>query len=107
MDRRIVEALATGSRLSIQIILVCACAGLIVGVISLTGVGARFSALLLDLAAQSQLLALVFAMGISIILGMGMPTTAAYAVAASVVASVSSGSASASKAGTAPASSYS
>ncbi len=84
--RRIVEALATGSRLSIQIILVCACAGLIVGVISLTGVGARFSALLLDLAAQSQLLALVFAMAISIILGMGMPTTAAYAVAASVVA---------------------
>ncbi len=84
--RRIVEALATGSRLSIQIILVCACAGLIVGVISLTGVGARFSALLLDLAAQSQLLALVFAMGISVILGMGMPTTAAYAVAASVVA---------------------
>ena len=84
--RRIIDALATGSRLSIQIILVCACAGLIVGVISLTGVGARFSALLLDLAAQSQLLALVFAMGISIILGMGMPTTAAYAVAASVVA---------------------
>ena len=84
--RRIIEALATGSRMSIQIILVCACAGLIVGVISLTGVGARFSALLLDLAAQSQLLALVFAMGISIILGMGMPTTAAYAVAASVVA---------------------
>ncbi|MDD3519345.1 MAG: TRAP transporter large permease subunit, partial [Chromatiales bacterium] len=37
-------------------------------------------------AANSQLLALFFAMGISILLGMGMPTTAAYAVAASVVA---------------------
>ncbi|MEL6315967.1 MAG: TRAP transporter large permease subunit, partial [Pseudomonadota bacterium] len=63
-----------------------ACAGIIVGVISLTGVGARFSAVLLDLAATSQLLALFFAMCIAILLGMGMPTTAAYAVAASVVA---------------------
>jgi TRAP-type uncharacterized transport system, fused permease components len=72
--------------MSIQIIAVCACAGIIVGVISLTGVGARFSNLLLGLAETSQLLALFFAMCIAILLGMGMPTTAAYAVAASVVA---------------------
>ncbi|UWQ94183.1 TRAP transporter fused permease subunit [Rhodobacteraceae bacterium M385] len=72
--------------MSIQIIAVCACAGIIVGVISLTGVGARFSSVLLDLAGVSQLLALFFAMCIAILLGMGMPTTAAYAVAASVVA---------------------
>lgn len=72
--------------MSIQIIAVCACAGIIVGVISLTGVGARFSNLLLGLAETSQLLAMFFAMCIAILLGMGMPTTAAYAVAASVVA---------------------
>ncbi|SPJ24545.1 TRAP transporter permease [Palleronia abyssalis] len=72
--------------MSIQIIAVCACAGIIVGVISLTGVGARFSNVLLGLAGVSQLLALFFAMCIAILLGMGMPTTAAYAVAASVVA---------------------
>ena len=84
--RQIYEALGDGGRMAIQIIVVCACAGLIVGVISLTGVGARFSALLFDLAQQSKLLALIFAMLIAVILGMGMPTTAAYAVAASVVA---------------------
>lgn len=84
--RQIYEALGNGGRMSLQIIIVCACAGLIVGVISLTGVGARFSSLLFDLAQQSTLLALIFAMMISVILGMGMPTTAAYAVAASVVA---------------------
>ncbi|MGF1477826.1 MAG: TRAP transporter permease [Geminicoccaceae bacterium] len=84
--RQIVEALALASRMAIQIIAVCACAGLIVGVISLTGVGARFSSLLLGVSEHSQLLALIFAMSIAIILGMGMPTTAAYAVAASVVA---------------------
>ncbi|HSG04494.1 MAG TPA: TRAP transporter fused permease subunit, partial [Marinobacterium sp.] len=84
--RRIYNAFEIAGHMSIQIIAVCACAGIIVGVISLTGVGARFSNLLLSLADTSQLLALVFAMCIAILLGMGMPTTAAYAVAASVVA---------------------
>ncbi|MEO0634917.1 MAG: TRAP transporter fused permease subunit, partial [Pseudomonadota bacterium] len=84
--RSILKAFEIAGTMSIQIIAVCACAGIIVGVISLTGVGARFSSVLLDLAATSQLLALFFAMCIAILLGMGMPTTAAYAVAASVVA---------------------
>ncbi|WP_394688137.1 TRAP transporter permease [Hoeflea sp.] len=84
--RQIVKAFEVSGLMSIQIIAVCACAGIIVGVISLTGVGARFSNLLLDIAAASPLLAMFFAMCISILLGMGMPTTAAYAVAASVVA---------------------
>ncbi|PWJ15904.1 TRAP transporter permease [Jannaschia seohaensis] len=84
--RAILKAFELAGIMSIQIIAVCACAGIIVGVISLTGVGARFSAVLLDLAGVSQLLALFFAMCIAILLGMGMPTTAAYAVAASVVA---------------------
>jgi len=84
--RAILKAFELAGVMSIQIIAVCACAGIIVGVISLTGVGARFSSMLLDIAEASQLLALFFAMCIAILLGMGMPTTAAYAVAASVVA---------------------
>ena len=84
--RAIIKAFELAGVMSVQIITVCACAGIIVGVISLTGVGARFSSLLLGLAEASQLLALFFAMCIAILLGMGMPTTAAYAVAASVVA---------------------
>ncbi len=84
--RGILRALELSAHMVIPLVAVCACAGIIVGVIGLTGVGLRFSSLLLALAEQSQLLAMVFAMGISILLGMGMPTTAAYAVAASVVA---------------------
>jgi TRAP transporter 4TM/12TM fusion protein len=80
------RALDLAARMSLQLVAVCAAAGIIVGVIALTGVGARFSSLLLAIAAQNQLLALFFAMCIAIILGMGMPTTAAYAVAAAVVA---------------------
>jgi TRAP transporter 4TM/12TM fusion protein len=82
----IIRALHLTSTMAVQLIAVCACAGIIVGVIGLTGVGLRFSSLLLTVADTSQFLAILFAMGISLMLGMGMPTTAAYAVAASVVA---------------------
>ena len=84
--KSVAKAFELAGIMSIQIIAVCACAGIIVGVISLTGVGARFSSVLLNIAEANQLLALFFAMCIAILLGMGMPTTAAYAVAASVVA---------------------
>ncbi|MFH1803967.1 MAG: TRAP transporter permease [Pseudomonadota bacterium] len=84
--KEVIGALDLSARMAIQLIAVCACAGIIVGVIGLTGVGLRFSSMLLAIAEQSQVIALFFAMLISIMLGMGMPTTAAYAVAASVVA---------------------
>ncbi|MGL6213945.1 TRAP transporter permease, partial [Billgrantia desiderata] len=84
--KALLNALSLGARMAIPLIAVCACAGIIVGVIALTGVGARFASMLLGIADASHLLALFFAMCISILLGMGMPTTAAYAVAASVVA---------------------
>ena len=79
-------ALETAARETAQLVAICACAGIIVGVIALTGIGGRFSHLILTIAGENTALAMVFAMFISLILGMGMPTTAAYAVAASVVA---------------------
>jgi TRAP transporter 4TM/12TM fusion protein len=84
--RRALEALAQAARDSLQLVAVCACAGVIVGVIALTGIGGRFAQLMLALAGESQLYAMIFAMVISLVLGMGMPTTAAYAIAAAVVA---------------------
>lgn len=84
--REILFALEISTKMTLQLVAVCAAAGIIVGVIALTGLGTRFSALLLGLADNTQILALFFAMVVSIILGMGMPTTAAYAVAASVIA---------------------
>ncbi|MCY0154958.1 TRAP transporter fused permease subunit [Hoeflea alexandrii] len=84
--KQLFRALELGARMALQLVAVCATAGIIVGVIALTGIGSRFSAVLLGLAEHSQFLALVFAMLVSIVLGMGMPTTAAYVVAASVMA---------------------
>lgn len=69
-----------------QLIAVCAAAGIVAGVIGVTGVGGRFATMLLDVAGASSFLAMVFAMIVAIILGMGVPTTAAYAIAAAVVA---------------------
>jgi TRAP transporter 4TM/12TM fusion protein len=69
-----------------QLIAVCAAAGIVAGVIGVTGIGGRFATMLLDVAGASAFLAMVFAMIVAIILGMGVPTTAAYAIAAAVVA---------------------
>ena len=84
--RRVLDGLHQGAKGTLQLLAVCATAGIIVGVIGLTGIGLRFSSMILAVAESSQFIALIFAMMISIMLGMGMPTTAAYAVAASVVA---------------------
>jgi TRAP transporter 4TM/12TM fusion protein len=82
----IVDGLAGSSREVSQLIAVCAAAGIIAGVVNLTGVGGRFAALLLEIAGESSFFAMLFAMVIAGILGMGVPTTAAYAIAAAVVA---------------------
>jgi TRAP transporter 4TM/12TM fusion protein len=83
---RSLEALNMAARDSLQLISVCAAAGIIVGVIALTGIGGRFAQLLLQLAGENVLLAMIFTMVVALILGMGMPTTAAYAIGAAVLA---------------------
>jgi TRAP transporter 4TM/12TM fusion protein len=84
--RKTVEGLNLAARDTIQLVAVCACAGIIVGVVALTGIGGRFSEMILGIAGTNQLLAMLFVAGVALILGMGMPTTAAYAIAAAVLA---------------------
>jgi len=84
--RRAVAGLDLAARDTVQLVAVCACAGIIVGVVALTGIGGRFSELILGIAGQNQLLAMAFAAVVALVLGMGMPTTAAYAIAAAVIA---------------------
>ncbi len=64
----------------------CACAGIIVGVVTLTGLGMKFTLILSLLAGDNLLLLLVMSAGMSIILGLGLPTTAKYVVMATLVA---------------------
>jgi len=76
----IVEALESGARNTLVVALACACAGLVIGTITLTGVGLSFTGVVLALSQNSMILALVLTMLAGILLGMGLPTTPAYIV---------------------------
>jgi TRAP transporter 4TM/12TM fusion protein len=78
--RNIVEAMIDGARNALPVALACACAGIIIGVVSLTGAGIIFTQVVLHLAQSTLLLALILTMIAGIILGMGMPTTPAYII---------------------------
>ncbi len=82
---KIVEALEESARNTLGVAAACACAGIVIGVINLTGLGLKFTSLVLFLAGDSLIPALVMTMLAGIVLGMGMPTTPAYIVQAALL----------------------
>jgi TRAP transporter 4TM/12TM fusion protein len=74
------EALELGARNAVAVSMACAVAGIIVGVVGLTGLGLKFSAMMIAFSGGNLLLALVLVIIASLILGMGLPVTAAYIV---------------------------
>ncbi len=76
----IIEALEAGARNTIVVALACACAGIVIGTITLTGLGLAFTNIVLTLSQNMLLPALLLTMVAGIILGMGLPTTPAYIV---------------------------
>ena len=83
--RTVWGALEDGAKNSVAVALACACAGIIIGVITQTGAAINFTSLVVDLAREMLVLALVLTMLAGIILGMGMPTTPAYIVMVSLL----------------------
>jgi TRAP transporter 4TM/12TM fusion protein len=83
--QRFVDALASGAQNTLSVASACACAGIVIGVIALTGLGLRFTSLVVALAGDSLVPALVLTMLAGIVLGMGMPTTPAYIVQAALL----------------------
>ncbi|WP_142919171.1 TRAP transporter permease [Peribacillus saganii] len=78
--RKIVDACRMGAEISISIITATACAGMIVGTVSLTGLGLKFTDFIVSISAGQLFLGLFLSMIASIILGMSLPTTATYIV---------------------------
>jgi TRAP transporter 4TM/12TM fusion protein len=72
------------SRGTVQVAAACAAAGIVVGVASLTGIGLRMSELIVTVSGGQLPLALLLTAAGSIVLGMGLPTTAAYVVLAAL-----------------------
>jgi TRAP transporter 4TM/12TM fusion protein len=83
--RKILKALEFGAKNMLPVAAACACAGVIIGVINLTGLGLKFTSLILFIAGNYLIPALVFTMFAGIVLGMGLPTTAAYIVQAALL----------------------
>lgn len=78
--RLVAKALELGARNAVAVSVACAVAGIIVGVVGLTGLGLKFSSMMITLSGGNMALALVFVLLASLILGMGLPVTAAYIV---------------------------
>jgi len=79
---KLLDALASGGRGAVAVALPCATAGMVVGVTVQSGLGLKFSGLIVSLAGGETYLALILVMVGCIIMGMGLPTTAAYILAA-------------------------
>jgi TRAP transporter 4TM/12TM fusion protein len=84
--KKILQVMSKGARGAMEIAATCAAAGIIVGVLTQTGLGQKFAMIIFNYSAGNLYVALIFTMLIAIVLGMGMPTTAAYAICASVLA---------------------
>ena len=85
LDRRqIADTLIAAAAGAVQVAAACATAGIVVGVATLTGIGLRMSELIVQLSAGQLPLALLLTALGSIVLGLGLPTTAAYVVLAAL-----------------------
>ncbi len=84
--RKLIEALSAGTKQVLGVAATCACAGIIVGVINLTGIGLKFSGIIVDLAGGNLYLTLILTAVILLILGLALPITASYIIAAVMTA---------------------
>jgi TRAP transporter 4TM/12TM fusion protein len=83
----VVKSMDEGARTAVPVVIAVAAAGIIPGVISVSGLGPNLTALLLELSGGSIVVMLLVTAVASIILGMGMPTTVTYIILISMLAS--------------------
>ena len=86
--RRTISGLASAARGVVPLVAAAACVGIIIGIVTLTGIGTRLPATIIPLAEQSLFLALVLIMVSSIILGMGLPSAVCYLLMATLIGPV-------------------
>jgi TRAP transporter 4TM/12TM fusion protein len=82
--RKILAALEAGALNALPVAAACAAAGIVIGVVNLTGLGLRFSSIIISASGGHLLPALFLTMFASLILGMGLPTTPAYVIQAAL-----------------------
>lgn len=80
----IVYALAKGGRSAIMIAVTCAAAGIVIGVSNETGIGVKFASIIIGIGNENIYFILPLVMIAAIVLGMGLPTSAAYIMVATI-----------------------
>lgn len=80
----ILEAMASGAKNAVGVAAACATAGIVVGIVTMSGLGLKLGSAIVALSMGNLFLTLFFVMVASIILGMGLPTTAKYIVLATM-----------------------
>jgi TRAP transporter 4TM/12TM fusion protein len=83
--RNVFDALVDGARNTLSVAMACACAGIVIGCVTITGLGITFTEFVIVLAQSSLIAALVLTAIAGIVLGMGMPTTPSYIVMVSLL----------------------
>ncbi len=83
--RNVLEALEEGARNTLAVAMACASAGIVIGCVTITGLGIVFTQVVVELAQNMLPLALLLTAIAGIVLGMGMPTTPAYIVMVSLL----------------------
>ncbi|MBQ3547391.1 MAG: TRAP transporter fused permease subunit [Clostridia bacterium] len=86
--KRIFEALAAGGQGMITVAVACGVAGIIAGIISITGLATQLMTAIVGLAGNNVIIALFLTMLACIVLGMGVPTTANYCIMAATCAPI-------------------
>jgi TRAP transporter 4TM/12TM fusion protein len=76
----LLESFVDGAKNALGVALACACAGIVIAVVTLSGLGIVFTQFVVGLAKDTLMLALALTMLAGIVLGMGMPTTPAYII---------------------------
>ncbi len=85
-SRDLIDVMCAAARNIISVAIACGMAGIIIGIVTLTGLGLKLGAGLVSLAGGKLFLTLIFTMLASIILGMGAPTTANYLITSTITA---------------------
>ncbi len=85
-SRDLIDVICAAARNIISVAIACGMAGIIIGIVTLTGLGLKMGAGLVSLAGGKLFLTLIFTMLASIILGMGAPTTANYLITSTITA---------------------
>ena len=82
--KSLVKTLAKGGRSAVMIAVTCAAAGIVIGVSNETGIGVKFASIIINLGKGNLYLILPMVMLASIVLGMGLPTSACYIMVAAI-----------------------